>query len=57
MCKGNGAFTHKEKDILYMVITRYELTDVKRIIKSVDEKAFVNITQTIEVMGAFRRTQ
>lgn len=55
--KGTGAFTHKEKDILYMVITRYELTDVKRIIKSVDEKAFVNITQTIEVMGAFRRTQ
>ena len=37
------------------VITRYQLTDVKTIIKEVDPNAFVNITQTTEVMGLFHK--
>lgn len=55
MWHGEGAFSHKEKEILYMVITRYELDEVQRIIKQTDPHAFVNITQSVGVMGLFRK--
>ncbi|MBT2728723.1 DUF2179 domain-containing protein [Bacillus sp. ISL-75] len=37
------------------VITIYELNETKHTIRTVDQKAFVNIMQTMEVMGRFRR--
>nr|WP_048602072.1 YitT family protein [Rubeoparvulum massiliense] len=52
---GEGAYTHEKRKILYTVISRYELVEVKKMIRSVDPKAFVNITETVEVMGAFHR--
>ncbi|MFZ3579943.1 YitT family protein [Virgibacillus sp. DJP39] len=53
---GYGAYSNKESKVLYTVITRYELAIVKSLIKSVDPNAFVSITETVEVMGNFRRT-
>jgi uncharacterized membrane-anchored protein YitT (DUF2179 family) len=50
-----GAFSNENKDMLVIVITRYELFDLKRIIKEVDPKAFTNIVQTTEVLGFFRK--
>nr|WP_216367410.1 MULTISPECIES: YitT family protein [Anoxybacillus] len=50
-----GAFLNEDKDMLMIVITRYELFDLKRIIKEVDPKAFTNIMQTTEVVGFFRK--
>lgn len=50
-----GAYTQKKKKILTTVITRYELSETKEVIKSIDPHAFVNITQTLEVMGNFRK--
>jgi uncharacterized membrane-anchored protein YitT (DUF2179 family) len=38
-----------------MIISRYELAGVKRLIKEIDPKAFVNVMETVEVMGYFRR--
>lgn len=52
---GEGAFTGNRRKVLFMVISRYELSEVKNMINEVDPEAFVNITQTVEVMGAFRR--
>ncbi|RXT08086.1 YitT family protein [Ammoniphilus sp. CFH 90114] len=52
---GEGAFTKERRKILFVVISRYELSEVKAIIRKSDPNAFVNITQTVEVMGAFRR--
>ncbi|WP_374193750.1 DUF2179 domain-containing protein [Bacillus sp. ISL-75] len=37
------------------MITIYELNETKHTIRTVDQKAFVNIMQTMEVMGRFRR--
>lgn len=51
-----GAFTHKPKKVLTTVITKFELSDTKHTIQEIDPKAFVNITQTLDVMGRFRRT-
>ncbi|MBA2872081.1 uncharacterized membrane-anchored protein YitT (DUF2179 family) [Anoxybacillus calidus] len=50
-----GAFSKEDKDMLIIVITRYELFDLSRIIKKVDPKAFTNIVQTTEVLGLFRK--
>ncbi|MGG1292294.1 YitT family protein [Bacillus smithii] len=50
-----GAFSNKEKQMMMIVITRYELYDLKKIIQSVDPKAFTNIVETAEVVGFFRK--
>lgn len=54
--KTEGAFSHKEKDMLMTVTTRYELAELKTIIKETDPGAFVNIVETVAVMGQFRRS-
>ncbi len=51
-----GAYTHKPKKVLTTVITKFELNETKHTIKKIDSNAFVNITQTLEVMGRFRRS-
>lgn len=50
-----GAYSHVEKDMLMTVTTRYELAELKRIIKTTDPQAFVNIVETVGVMGSFRK--
>ena len=52
---GKGAYSGQQRKILMTVITRYQLTDVKLLINEIDPQAFVNITETKEVMGAFDR--
>ncbi|WP_309863823.1 YitT family protein [Desmospora profundinema] len=53
---GEGAYTQEKRQVLLTVISRYELPDVKRWVASADPQAFVNITQTVDVMGYFRRS-
>lgn len=50
-----GAYTNETKDLLMIVITRYELFDLERIIKQADPNAFTNIMETTNVVGLFRR--
>ncbi len=50
-----GGFTNETKDMLIIVITRYELYDLERIIKDVDPHAFTNIIQTTGIFGFFRK--
>jgi len=50
-----GGFTNETKDLLIIVITRYELYDLERIIKDVDPHAFTNIIQTTGIFGFFRK--
>ncbi|WP_186576667.1 YitT family protein [Aquibacillus kalidii] len=50
-----GAYTKEEKDMMYLVITRYELYDLERIIHEVDPHAFTNIIETAGVYGFFKR--
>ncbi|WP_160724665.1 YitT family protein [Bacillus sp. USDA818B3_A] len=55
MIPAKGAFSNETRDMLMIVITRYELFDLERIIKEVDPNAFTNIVQTAEVYGFFRK--
>lgn len=50
-----GAYTKEDKNMLYVVITRYELYDLERIINETDPQAFTNIVQTVGIFGFFRR--
>lgn len=51
-----GAYTKVDKNMLYLVITRYELYDLEKIIGEVDPQAFTNIVQTVGIFGFFRQT-
>jgi uncharacterized membrane-anchored protein YitT (DUF2179 family) len=55
MIPAKGAFSNETRDMLMIVITRYELYDLERIIKEVDPNAFTNIIQTSNVYGFFRK--
>ncbi len=50
-----GGYTNHKKKMIYTVVTRYELGEMKRIIRQVDNKAFMNITETVEIVGRFKR--
>jgi uncharacterized membrane-anchored protein YitT (DUF2179 family) len=52
-----GAFSGVQRDMIMTVTTKYELAELKEVVRSIDPKAFVNITETIEVMGYFRKSQ
>ncbi len=46
-----GGYTNTDKDILYCIMSRYEVTAVKRIVRNIDRKAFMSITEVSEVLG------
>ncbi|MFD2042711.1 YitT family protein [Ornithinibacillus salinisoli] len=50
-----GAYTKEDKNMMYLVITRYELYDLEKIISDVDPQAFTNIVQTTGIFGFFRK--
>ncbi|RKQ32927.1 YitT family protein [Oceanobacillus halophilus] len=52
---GFGGYTLESKQILTMVVTRYETIKVKEIVRKHDEKAFINIFETVEVDGEFAK--
>ncbi|HEX7064455.1 MAG TPA: YitT family protein [Bacillales bacterium] len=49
-----GAFRGEDKEMLMIVITRYELYDLEMTINEVDPHAFTNIVQTAGIFGFFR---
>ncbi|WP_274363680.1 YitT family protein [Paenibacillus thermotolerans] len=53
--KTQGAYTQKENHMLMTVTTKYELAELQKSIREVDPNAFVNVVETVGVMGLFRR--
>ncbi|SDC22174.1 Uncharacterized membrane-anchored protein YitT, contains DUF161 and DUF2179 domains [Paenibacillus sp. UNCCL117] len=51
-----GAYTKRTQHMLMTVTTRYELAELQQLVRKWDPQAFVNITETIGVMGLFRRS-
>ena len=49
--KGEGLVSSETKDILYCVVTRAEIYDLKRIINSVEGSTFTTISDVSEVVG------
>lgn len=53
--KGEGGYTHRSKDVLFCVVSRFELSALKEIIANEDPNAFVCINETYEVFGRFAK--
>jgi uncharacterized membrane-anchored protein YitT (DUF2179 family) len=53
--EGYGGYTQEKKQILMMVVTRYETMQIKKIVRKYDEQAFINIFETVEVDGNFAK--
>ncbi|MGA9288210.1 MAG: DUF2179 domain-containing protein, partial [Anaerobacillus sp.] len=49
-----GAYRGEEKEMLMIVVTRYELYDLEHIIQDIDPTAFTNIVNTTGIFGFFR---
>ena len=56
MLEWRGGYTKAGLDVLYCVVTRGEVSISKRLVQSVDPKAFVVITEESEVLGEGFRT-
>ncbi|MGX6428988.1 YitT family protein [Levilactobacillus yonginensis] len=48
-----GAYTRTDGAVLMTVISRYELYTLERSVKEVDEHAFVNLVNTVDIEGNF----
>lgn len=54
--KGYGAYTGRERDVLYVVVGKQELLELKKIVEDVDPHAFVVVNEVYEVLGeGFRK--
>lgn len=53
--EGYGGYSQEKKQIIMMVVTRYETTQIKKIVRKHDENAFINIFETVEVDGVFAK--
>jgi uncharacterized membrane-anchored protein YitT (DUF2179 family) len=49
--KGRGGYTGEEKDIIYCVISRLEMTKLRELVKSIDMTAFLAVENVHEVEG------
>ena len=49
--EGEGAYSHQNKQVLLCVVKRTQVSDIRKIIKSVDENAFFIITDAKNVFG------
>ncbi|AXH98798.1 YitT family protein [Sporosarcina sp. PTS2304] len=49
---GRGGYTDNEKDVIYVVVTRLEISKLKQIATDIDPSAFLTIMNTQETHGA-----
>ena len=54
---GQGGYTKLPKEILYCVVNRLEVTKVKDIVLSMDERAFVTINAVHDIVGGRFKTK
>lgn len=52
---GEGAYTNKTSYILYVMISKYEVAQIKKIVRSIDPNAFMIFTEGCSVEGNFEK--
>ena len=51
-----GGYSQQEKAIIYFVVNRFQVTKMKSIVHSVDPKAFISISEVVDVFRAEKDT-
>ena len=49
--QGKGAYSGQDKQILLCVVKRQQIVEIKKIVKNIDQRAFVIVTDTRDVFG------
>lgn len=52
---GEGAYTNKTSYILFVMISKYEVGQIKKIVRSIDQDAFMIFTEGCAVAGNFEK--
>lgn len=52
---GEGAYTHRTSYILFVMISKYEVSQIKQIVHSIDPNAFMIFTEGCSVDGNFEK--
>lgn len=53
VCKGEGAYSHAERKIIYIVVSSSEVKNVISLARRVDHNAFITVTSLVQVYGNF----
>ncbi len=53
--KTRGAYSSDERDMLMTVRTKYEIAELCKTITTIDPRAFINIVETVGVIGDFHK--
>ena len=49
--EGEGAYSHSAKHVIMCVVKRTQIPEMRRLVKSVDERAFFVVTDAKNVFG------
>ena len=49
--EGKGAYTNTTKNVIYCIMTRSELSQIRKIVKRIDKNSFLTISDVSEVLG------
>lgn len=49
--EGRGGFSKKDQDVLYIVVAKNEIIQLKNIVQAIDPHAFVSVSVVHDVMG------
>lgn len=52
---GYGGFADQETQIIMTVVSKYEIEDLKRLVYSLDEKAFITMSEGLSLVGNFEK--
>lgn len=57
LLKGHGAYTGREKDVVYVVVGKSQILQLKKLVQKLDPYAFVTVNHVYEVLGeGFEKT-
>lgn len=51
--KGLGAYTYNEEEVVYMIVSSFEVKSVVELAKKVDSHVFISVTSLVQVYGNF----
>ena len=49
--KARGMYSKNDKEMLFVVVSQKQITQLRDLVKSIDEKAFITIADVREVLG------
>ena len=51
LLQGRGAYSGRDKQVILCVVSRSEMVDVKRLVRNIDNEAFLIVMDAHEVLG------